>query len=1104
MRVVQEALGELVSRVVDPAADHSLDDRPIPPHITDTSLADTYLLRRTLTDQDAGVDKARQAYQEKQGEDGNIPYQDNEAGVLDIPGNVVKDVATGLTIDLPRRVLLGGVRDAVQESLKTVDALGDWANEHLADLSGLGEIDIGTGLPDVAQPRSVTGGLLRSVSQFLTGFLGGNRILKTVGAPAYLGGGGAAAVSGAVSNAVVFDAKQERLSNLVQQFPALQNPVNEYLAASPDDTTAEGKFKSALEGLGLGVMTDGMVLALRSIRAGSAARQAAERIEATKAGTTPAVSEPLNLAPLGRPDKPTFTLGDIPQSEAEGWLSIDPEEEGGKAVNINLAYLDTPDDIKDAIGKTAKMYAGRIEEARRGVKTNVATRELADNLGMTVDTLLQRRSGQAFNAEEALGARRLLVASGENLMASSKKASAANAGDVDKFAFRRMLSVHLAIQEQVSGMTAEAGRSLQQFRIMASGAAGQAKAIKEALELADGKVPTEQLALMVSKLDRPEALNTFARQASKATTTDMLLEAWLNGLLSGPQTHVVNTLSNSLYAFWQIPERALAAQFRQLSGGDGVAVGEATAQVYGAVKGMRDGLTLAWDAVKKGEPSDAMAKIELAKHRAITKEALEVSGSLGRAVDLLGETVRLPGRFLMAEDEFFKSVGYRMELHALAFRQASSEGLTGEKAAKRIAGIIANPPEHISLAAMDAGRYQTFTKSLGPTGSTFQALMNKAPALRVVFPFVRTPINIMKGAGERTPLAFMSKAIRADIAAGGARRDLALAKISLGSMVMATVADFAASGQITGGGPTNPHLRAAKIRQGWRPYSVLIDGTYYAYNRADPLGTVFGVAADMTDMMGQLPQNEADDAAAALVMAISNNVINKTWMESLSQAVALFNQVSPEVGTVKGEAYIKNLLGTAVPSLFAQIERAVDPTVRDTHSGDLMGGVLNQIKSRVPGWSNDLPPVRNFWGEPVELKGGLGPDIMSPIYTSEIVTSPVDEEIERLQLPLAIPGRLLAPGVELSPQEYDRYIELFGHAAENPATGAGLKATLETVIATPQYRHASDGPDGGKARILSEYVHVFKLLAKTQLLMENPDLAALVKVTADEQAALLK
>lgn len=57
------------------------------------------------------------------------------------------------------------------------------------------------------------------------------------------------AAAGAATDFLVFDAQEQRLSNLIEQFPALQNPVSQYLAAAPTDTELEGRFKNMLEGL---------------------------------------------------------------------------------------------------------------------------------------------------------------------------------------------------------------------------------------------------------------------------------------------------------------------------------------------------------------------------------------------------------------------------------------------------------------------------------------------------------------------------------------------------------------------------------------------------------------------------------------------------------------------------------------------------------------------------------------------------------------------------------------------------------------------------------------------------------------------------------------
>jgi hypothetical protein len=442
--------------------------------------------------------------------------------------------------------------------------------------------------------------------------------------------------------------------------------------------------------------------------------------------------------------------------------------------NINFSHINTTDDAKALIDDVAKRFEGSIDEARRGVVSHEETMRLADLTGMTPERLLARRQGEAFNAHEALAARQILVSSAENLSELAQKVALGSADDMDKFAFRKALSTHYALQSQVSGMTAEAGRALNAFRIDAAGQAGRQKAIKEMMKTMDGK-STDEMAQMLATMDTPEQVGRFVKDAQKATSFDMLLEAWINGLLSGPQTHAVNSTSNALVSLWMVPERLMASAIGKIPkvGSGEIKAQEALYQAYGLVEGFKDGLKSMGHTLKTGEAPDMISKLERGYSGAITAQNvkqtflgskfarhLDEGTPLARAVDLMGEGVRLPGRFLEAEDALFKSVGYRMELRARAFRQASLEGLEGEAASSRIHQILNDPEQFapdIHTAAIDAMRYQTFTQPLGEGMQGMQKFLMTHKATKFVVPFVRTPTNILKFAFERTPLAPLSK-----------------------------------------------------------------------------------------------------------------------------------------------------------------------------------------------------------------------------------------------------------------------------------------------------------------------------------------------------------
>jgi hypothetical protein len=111
---------------------------------------------------------------------------------------------------------------------------------------------------------------------------------------------------------------------------------------------------------------------------------------------------------------------------------------------------------------------------------------------------------------------------------------------------------------------------------------------------------------------------------------------------------------------------------------------------------------------------------------------------------------------------------------------------------------------------------------------------------------------------------------------------------------------------------------------------------------------------------------------------VAQNVTSKTYLSGLAEFFDVMSSVSadPENNNTRAQAWIERLAGTVVPSGVAQLERTLDPGLSATN------GIIEKIKSRLPGYSDDLPPRRNIFGEPIILSGGLGPDIMSPIYKS--------------------------------------------------------------------------------------------------------------------------
>lgn len=1049
-----------------------------------------------------------------------------------LPGRIAKDIGTGV-IETPR-ALVKGVRDAYQNTIDIGKELGDWI-EQTADLpvvfidregvrlvsneeaQGRRLSDLAN-LPDLDAPESVTGGMVKGITQFLVGMKGAGKLTSVAGLPA--GAYTTAALKGAIANFAVFDPHQNRLSNLIQQFPALQNPVTAYLASDSTDNAAEGRFKNSLEGLGLGLITDGFFKGVKLLREARAAKVAASADDAVKvAAGAPDLPEDA-FRQIGddalAPDAPILQTTKIPKSD----LNVDPGKLGKGAeepkVFINFARIDAPTDVKRAMQEIADASQEGIDSARRGVQTFEKIKLNAQQQDAW-KVLKARRVGDPLNAEQSVAARQLW-ASSANKLTELAEAASQNPSEANLFAFRKMLAVHDAVQTEVIAARTETARALSSWRIPAGASTQRLAEITARLQETGGAEVARELATRVSALGKAgmyQEMTAVVEKTAYAKTRDAMLEGWINGLLSNPATHVANTASNTSVIALRMSERKVAASIASLLGdNNSVQAGEAMHQWYGVTEGYKDAFRFAAKTARTGETGYGLGKVELPREGAITSEAFRISSDsgLGRGVDLLGSVVRTPGRALAVEDEFFKTIGYRMELHAQALRQAISEvragGLPEEGLKGRIADIIANPPQNIRLAAADAAVYQTFNNAPGKLAQAIGRATANYPLLKIILPFTRTPANILTFTFERTPLAPLMSSFRQSIAAGGARRDLALAQMALGTGIMATTADLAMNGQITGRGPNEKGQRAALSRTGWQPYSVKVGDRWVAFNRLDPVGSLLGMSADIVDALRNMQHEAVDDPdterlSVAAAIAVAGNLVNKTYLSGLA---SLFEAMSDP--QQYGEGMVQRLAGSVVPAGAAAVNRQMDPYQREVYS------MLDAIKARTPGLSDELTPRRNLWGEAQKWESGLGAgyDFFSPVYTKPNSKEPIDLEILEQGFNLTMPPKRTSfdgATVDLGqhPKVYSRYVELAGNELKHPAWGLGAKDLLNEIVSGKHplsqiYEIKSDGPEGGKDLFVRDMIRDYRERARAQLLEEFPEIRAQVDVKREQQREL--
>lgn len=836
-----------------------------------------------------------------------------------------------------------------------------------------------------------------------------------------------------------------------------------------------------------------------------------------------------NIAPLVESKKaPVITNAKVNQLvEAAKEGGMESLARAAREADFNFNHIDTSEDVKNTIDTFSSVFEKEASLAKHGTQSDDAMKELADELGAGVESLKGLYQGTNNLGARILAHRALLTASAEKVTQLSRLAMT---GDSDGIlSLRKQVALHASIQAQMKGIQTEVGRALSQFRITSSSIDLAVNERNQLIDAMGGHAANIRFAQQLSEITDPAKLAAVTRKGATARTQDALYEAWVNGLLSTPATHVANLMGNSIVAIGSVAERGTAAMIGKVlrTGKAGVDAGEMNAHLFGMMEGLLDAVKITksgMDAVKRSAGEALHGDFGAAERvvrensgefgnawRAFAEDApildnaaygtkqmdlqqsaisaahfgLDQQSVMGRVADGLGALIRTPGRLLTTSDELFKTIHYRGELKAQAYRKAKVEGLEGDSMFQRVAQLIEDPTPEMRAQALGAARDGTFTSPLGKIGGGVQSLVGNTPGLRYIVPFVRTPTNIMKYVGIRTPgLNLLSSNVRAELAVGGARRDMMLAKTTLGATLYALGAYMAAQGYIVGGGEKN---RAAEKIGGEQPYSVKAGDTYYSFSRLDPVGMVLGLSADFTDISGHLDDTETDNLASAAVLAISRNLMSKSYLSGL---VSALDAISQQDG--KMDKFMKNMAGSAVPGIVNLMRKEDDPTAKEVWT------LMDAVKARVPGFSKDVPPQVNLFGEDVVLKGGLGPDIASPIMTSQEASEPAAREIARLNIDLKHPPKTLggsggAPGVDLSPQQYYRYMKLLGNEAK--FGDKGFRDHLNELVQSDYYKSLPEDPSNtlyqeAKEKVIRVTYERYKRLAVAKLLEEDPELQA--------------
>ncbi len=838
----------------------------------------------------------------------------------------------------------------------------------------------------------------------------------------------------------------------------------------------------------------------------------------------------------------------VPADEKQTIQFLSGADTPAIGIDFNLNNIQAPEDIDKMIDATSRVFADQIDVAKRGVLGDEALKDMAARLNIAPE-LLQARSGSTFNAEQLLAARHLLVKSSDGLNKLSERIKTMPAGTEDDkllLEFRNSLATHAAIQMRLKAAQTETARALRSFRLPVDGSVGLSdpNQINILLQEMGGRANLKNLANSYQQLTMDQQAR-FTEMAGG--TTKKLGEIWqelyYSSMLLSPAPieraffgNIVMTLARPFDTiFAATTGKAMDKVITPIFGsktGDEVMASEAIIEIANFFTSLPNATRAAVQAFttdsrvfKVGRDVDKLPDPAIS-----AKLFADPESPTAQAVDFMGKAVRLWSRAMLAADEFSKAQLATMETRRLAAREAliaMDNGVDVNTALDGMAMQITSPDARVMDKVNTAALEGTLQSDMGSFGNALQKIRNDlGPVGTVLAPFIKVVINSHKQMLARTPVGQLAlKEIREDIAAGGARRQMALGKASMGASFMGLGYYLTLDGMITGAGPTDPARRKfLSETTGWQPFSIKTGedengrAVYRSYAGLEPIGGMLGMAATLAEI-GAVYGKEDDDEWHDLLLYSSllpfKYIGELPFMSGLSNFVSMVEAVirDPKGDTANSTAVkffgglSQNMVGGVTPvpmpgaASLRLIENILDPERRnvtpdptqpaETKYFDFM---FRSWLAKTPILSESQAVARNIYGQEITV-GETGPmNLLIPFNQRVRDLDAIDTKIleiarARQKMPVNKPGKVVA-NIQLTDAEESDMLLLMNLTLIN---GMPMKAAFANALVNPEFvdqmnRGAYEGIANELSSIVSDYRD--KAVASPEFAAKYPDAAS--------------
>jgi hypothetical protein len=570
--------------------------------------------------------------------------------------------------------------------------------------------------------------------------------------------------------------------------------------------------------------------------------------------------------------------------------------------------------------------------------------------------------------------------------------------------------------------------------------------------------------------------------AAKADAWDAAYEYWRNAILSGPQTHIVNIVGNTLNTGWNFTAK------RFVEAAVNTAVRDPKAAQWGEFKYLWRGALgslsrasknylLTWrteqsqfevDVGKRNDPGGGVPFHESGD--------AAIAGKWGRFV-------RSPQRFLAASDDFMKTLIAHAEVEARAYRIAKSEGLEGEGLVERIHEQMMDLNSDAWNQAVHSAHELTFQAELGRLAKGILKFRKDVAGSRYFFPFITTPANIFKQGVKMSPLGLATPVLNKFQTGKWGVSPAFLAEQAIAwAVVYALVGNDPDDPWITGAADDADPKTRDLARRTFPPMTIKIGGTRYSYARIEPFATALALTVDVVN---GFKSKKPGGFVTAPLTSLRGQAMNKTFLSGLSDAMRV-----AENPTDNAPKWASNFTVSWWPNIFRSTSREADDEFDERRiwgKGEdwwkrLGKRTVQKSELKIVG---DMPKF-DLWGRKIPTshpQGNFVWKLLSPMRTKKddvfiadriLVEWNNDHPGEEYR-PIA-PSPRRSDGSYMTDEEYQRYAELSGTIArkileaelldaDDPTQGDidAIKAAVRDAR-----KIASQDPDGDPKSIAAE------------------------------------